>query len=77
MNALAAAGSSGGNVALALLLWAGLILGYFIPTIVAMVRHVPNKGSVIVINVFLGWTIVGWVVALAMAVRTRPEPVTR
>jgi hypothetical protein len=27
----------------------------------------PNKGSTIVVNVFLGWTFIGWVVALAMA----------
>jgi hypothetical protein len=45
---------------------------YFIPLIVAMVRHVPNVGSVAVINIFLGWTIIGWVVALAMAVRSHP-----
>ena len=43
------------------------IFGYFVPTFVAMYRSMPNKGSVIVVNVFLGWTFVGWVVALAMA----------
>ena len=46
---------------------------YWVPTIVAVVRKVPSKGSIIVINFFLGWTIIGWVVALAMAVRTRPQ----
>jgi hypothetical protein len=46
---------------------------YFIPTIVAYVRHVPNAGSVVVINIFLGWTLIGWVVALAMAARTVPR----
>jgi len=45
---------------------------YFIPTIVAITRHVPNTGSVIVINLLLGWSLIGWVVALAMAVRSRP-----
>ena len=43
---------------------------YFLPTIVAVARKVTHQGSVIVINVFLGWTFVGWVVALAMACRT-------
>jgi len=47
-----------------------LIALYFVPTIVAAVRHVTNTGSVIVINFFLGWTFIGWVVALAMACRT-------
>jgi hypothetical protein len=29
-------------------------------------------GSVVVINIFLGWTFIGWVVALAMAARSVP-----
>lgn len=52
-----------------------LVLGvalYFVPTIVAKDRKVPNFGSVAVINIFLGWTLVGWVIALAMAVRSVP-----
>jgi hypothetical protein len=47
----------------------GAIL-YFVPTIVAATRKVRNLGSVIVINLFLGWTFIGWIVALAMAART-------
>ncbi len=43
---------------------------YFAPTIVAFRRHVSSPWSVAVLNVFLGWTLVGWVVALAMAART-------
>lgn len=44
---------------------------YFLPSIIAIIRRVRNLASVIVINLFLGWTLVGWVVALAMAVRTK------
>jgi hypothetical protein len=53
-----------------------VILGlYFTPTIVASFRHLHHTGSVVVINVFLGWRIIGWwIVSLAMAVWTRPEP---
>ena len=50
-----------------------LIGGYWAPTITAWARHVPNRGSVAVINGFLGWTVVGWVVALAMACRSQPH----
>lgn len=46
---------------------------YFAPSIVGYLREVPNEGSVLVVNSFLGWTIVGWVVALAMACRSRPQ----
>ncbi len=44
---------------------------YFLPSLVAVARKVTNQGSVVVINLFLGWTFVGWVIALAMACRTR------
>jgi hypothetical protein len=47
-----------------------LIALYFVPTIVAVRRKVVNSGSVFVINLFLGFTLIGWVVALAMAART-------
>ncbi|WP_328866808.1 superinfection immunity protein [Streptomyces sp. NBC_00341] len=51
------------------------MLAYFVPTVVAFTRGVSNSGSVFVLNLFLGWTLVGWVVALAMAARsTEPRP---
>lgn len=43
---------------------------YFLPTLIASGRGVRNTGSVVVLNLFLGWTLVGWVVALAMAFAT-------
>ncbi|MEB4212334.1 superinfection immunity protein [Mycobacterium sp. 94-17] len=44
---------------------------YFLPTGVAAYRQIPNIGPVVVINVFLGWTFLGWVAALAMSVAGR------
>lgn len=53
--------------------WAlAVLIAYFLPTLVAKYRHVPNSGSIFVIDLFLGWTLIGWVVALAMAARTVP-----
>lgn len=46
-------------------------LGYFLPTIVAFTRDVPGKGTVAVLNTFLGWTFVGWVVSMAQACGSR------
>ncbi len=60
-------GSGGGAVVFGIIVLIGL---YFLPTIVAVVRKVTNQGSVAVINCLLGWTLVGWAVALAMACRT-------
>jgi hypothetical protein len=43
---------------------------YLLPTGVAMLRRTRNVGSVAVIDTLLGWTIVGYVVSLAMAFRS-------
>jgi len=45
-----------------------LIAAYFAPTFIAAQRDIPNAASVAIVNLFLGWTCIGWVVALAMAV---------
>lgn len=45
---------------------------YFVPTIVGASRKVVNIGSVLAVNLLLGWTLIGWAVALAMALRTNP-----
>jgi hypothetical protein len=44
---------------------------YLAPTGIAMLRRVPNAGSTAVVNLFLGWTLVGYVIAAAMALRSR------
>ena len=49
-----------------------LLFVYFLPSLIAGRRKVPNAGSVFVLNLFLGWTLIGWVIALSMAVRTVP-----
>ena len=46
---------------------------YWAPTIVAVVRRneVPSVAPVVVVNFCFGWTLIGWVVALVMACRSR------
>jgi hypothetical protein len=67
-----ASSDSGAGVGIGFLVLCAIsFVCYWIPTIVGAARHVPNLGSVVVINLFLGWTFIGWVVALAMAVRSR------
>ncbi len=45
----------------------GLAL-YFLPTIIAVVRHHRNALAIFLINLFLGWTFIGWVAALVWSV---------
>ena len=42
---------------------------YLLPTIVAVVRGYSNRAAVAALNVFLGWTIVGWAVALSWSLK--------
>lgn len=46
----------------------GLAL-YFLPTIIALARRRHNTLAIFLLNFFLGWTFVGWVVALVWAVK--------
>lgn len=52
----------------------GLALVYFVPSIMAWARGHHNKGAITALNVLLGWTVLGWVVALVWAL-TRPGAV--
>jgi hypothetical protein len=44
-----------------------LLVLYFVPTIIALARKQRNTVAIAVLNFFLGWTFVGWVVALVWA----------
>jgi hypothetical protein len=50
---------------------AGALPLYLLPVIIAYLRTAPDRASVAVVNVLLGWTYLGWVAALALAVRDR------
>lgn len=68
-----------GAIFVALLWVVGIVLGaaaYFAPTIVAVLVRARHLAVVIVLNVFLGWSLVGWVVALALAFMGKGEPGT-
>jgi len=46
---------------------------YFAPTIVAAVTHSRNILAVVLIDVLLGWTVVGWIVAWVLCFTGRQE----
>lgn len=52
---------------------------YFAPSIVAGIQQHPKSGGIVTLNLFLGWTFLGWVVALVWAVsgnNEKPDPPT-
>ena len=46
---------------------------YFLPTIIALFRHHHQWGAITVINLFFGWTFIGWVLTLAWSVSAPRE----
>jgi len=45
---------------------------YFASAIIAGVRHTHNATGILLLNVFLGWTVIGWFVLLIMAICSAP-----
>ncbi len=53
------------------------LLMYFLPTIIAIARGKRDVGAIFVLNLFLGWTMIGWIVALVWALKHDPVVVMR
>ena len=54
------------------ILIAFLIMLYFAPTADAYDRAHPRIISIALLNIFLGWTVIGWVVAFVRAQNVSP-----
>lgn len=46
---------------------------HFLPTIVAGLRHSRSIVGIFLLNLLLGWTVIGWVIALIWAFRDEPR----
>lgn len=44
-----------------------IIVFYFLPWIVATFRHHNNRSAIAALNLFLGWTVLGWIGAFVWA----------
>jgi len=54
---------------LAALLITLLTLFYLFPTAVAVYRGRANTGAIFALNLFLGWSLIGWVLALVWTLK--------
>jgi hypothetical protein len=68
MNAALAANSDhASGVLLGFFIFMIILFAYFIPAIVAFGRQHHNKGGILALNLFLGWTLICWIGALIWA----------
>jgi len=44
---------------------------YFLPTIISFNRDQPNRFAIFALNLFLGWSLIGWVVSLIWSLTAR------
>jgi hypothetical protein len=50
---------------------------YFLPSIIAFGRNKRDTTSIVLLNFFLGWTMIGWVIALVWAVKNDEPAMVR
>ena len=56
--------------------WLLILIGlfvYFLPWIIALSRHSNKSTGIALLNLLLGWTIIGWIAALIWAVSVTPN----
>ena len=63
------------STSLVILIMLGIVIGviHFLPIIIAGSRHVRNFWWIVLINIFFGWTLIGWIVALVWALQDQPK----
>jgi hypothetical protein len=50
---------------------------YFLPAIIAFARSKRDATAILVLNLFLGWTAIGWIIALVWALKQDAPAVIR
>lgn len=66
-------GRKGGGMSDCIFLIFALFL-YFVSAIIALDRKLLNFGSIFIVNLFFGWTLIGWVGTLAWALAGTAQP---
>jgi len=56
---------------MAILIFLVLVCLYFVPTLYAWHKDNPDWESILLLNLFLGWTFVGWVIAVIWAAKKK------
>jgi hypothetical protein len=56
-----------------ILMLIAVIIIYILPTIIAYGREHPRRQDVLVLNLLLGWTLIGWIGVFLWATLARTE----
>ena len=67
--------SSAGNSGVGVVIL--MIAAYFGPTLVAILRKRQNVGAIFALNLFLGWTVLGWIIAFVWSLTATPTVIVQ
>lgn len=51
-----------------------IVLGYFVPALIASSRHHRKRGAILVLSLLTGWTAIGWVISAVWSLTPNVEP---
>jgi Superinfection immunity protein len=68
-----ASGYSGISFAGFLMMGLGIV-AYFVPGMIAVTRRHRKATSILLVNLFFGWSVLGWIFALVWALRANVAP---
>jgi len=54
-----------------------LLAVYGLPSIIAIASGKQNAAAIVILNLLLGWTLLGWIAALVWAAMAEPETSTK
>lgn len=50
-----------------------ITLGYLLPFSIALVRGTRNLAAIFLVNFFLGWSVVGWIISAVWAITEKTD----
>jgi Superinfection immunity protein len=50
---------------------------YFLPTIIALIKSKRDAVAILLLNLFLGWSVIGWIIALVWALKNDAPAMVR
>jgi hypothetical protein len=58
-------------------IFGSMFVFYFLPSIVAFARSKRDSASILILNLLLGWTAIGWVIALVWSLKADVPVIAR
>jgi hypothetical protein len=56
-----------------ILMLLAIVVIYMMPTVIAFGREHPRRQDIAVVNILLGWTLIGWIAVFLWALLTQVE----